>query len=174
MADDQVTPVKQVPQVTPVSGIGGGFSDLANFQAMYANKGKFTDQLDDIVKAMQSVSGSPEKEPVSMESGGGIPEIIKEIPVSVEIEKKPELSGYIENVEKAAENIHPVIDDYKNQVLLSSVNPHSVKIKLPLEEDKIEEGLHHKAWEAIRWLAEWCLRQLKMLKARQIPESASI
>ncbi len=149
-------------QAQPTSG----FSDLANFQAMYANQTKFKNQLDDIAAAMQS-GGHPEREP-QVSSGEKSVELVQEIPTIPELENKPELSGYIDNVEKASELNTSVMDDYTNQVLLGNANPKSVKIKLPLEEPQIEEGMHHKAWEAIRWLAEWCMRQLKIVKAREV------
>lgn len=34
-------------------------------------------------------------------------------------------------------------------------------IKLPLSDDQIELALHAKVMQSIRWLAEWCVRQLK-------------
>ena len=140
---------------------------------MYANKGKFKNQLDEIVKAMQK-SGGVEREPFITKAMEGNPEMVTEILTTPELEKKPELSGYIEKVEKAAELTHPVMDDYTNQVLLGSANPQKVNIKLPLDDVHIEEGLHHKAWEAIRWLAEWCLRQLKIIKSKEVIDIAEV
>lgn len=34
-------------------------------------------------------------------------------------------------------------------------------VTLPLTDDKIATGLGASIWASIRWLAEWCLRQLK-------------
>lgn len=33
--------------------------------------------------------------------------------------------------------------------------------RLPLSDDKIAVGLHARVLESIRWLAEWCVKQLK-------------
>jgi hypothetical protein len=35
-------------------------------------------------------------------------------------------------------------------------------IVLPLSEEEIEEGLHRKVRDSFRWLAEWCLKIVKM------------
>ena len=44
----------------------------------------------------------------------------------------------------------------------SSVSDVAVKsVKLPLTDDQIEEGLHTQILSSFRWLAEWCLRQLR-------------
>ena len=146
---------------------------MDDFQKMYTNKGKFKNQLDEIVIAMQK-SGGVEREPTAANALEGKTEMVSEVITTPELEKKPELSGYIEKVEKMTELTNPVMDDYTNQILLGSANPQNVKIKLPLAESQIEEGLHHKAWEAIRWLAEWCLRQLKIIKSREVTETAEI
>lgn len=147
---------------------------MDDFQKQYATPGKFKTQLDDIVKAMTSSGGSSlEREPHAAEAPRGKQELVQEVLTEPELEKKPELSGYIEKVEKATELTTPVMDDYTNQVLLASAKP-NVKIKLPLEEAQIEEGLHHKVWEAIRWLAEWCLRQLKIIKAKEVADTTEI
>jgi hypothetical protein len=39
-------------------------------------------------------------------------------------------------------------------------------ITLPLTEEEIEEGLHHKVRDSIRWLAEWCVKIAKMAHGR--------
>ncbi len=97
--------------------------------------------------------GGKEREPVK----------ITEIPTHIEIEKSPETAGYIERVEKQAELKSPVMDDSTGQPLVQSSAPQKPKIKLPLTDGQINEGLHHKIWESIRWLAEWCKRQLEIL-----------
>lgn len=84
------------------------------------------------------------------------------VPTHPEIEKHPEFEGYIEKVEKEAELANPVTDDSTQQVILSAANPQNPKITLPLTDDQIMKGLHHKIWESIRWLAEWCVRQMQL------------
>ena len=107
-------------------------------------------------------------EEITAEFGGKGREPVKigeEIPTHIEHEKHKELitDGYIEKVEKEAQLMIPVRDDNTQKVLLQSSTPQKPKIKLPLSEGQIEEGLHHKIWESIRWLAEWCKRQVEIL-----------
>lgn len=45
----------------------------------------------------------------------------------------------------------PVVDDSQ-----------TVVITLPLTDDQIVVGLHRQIYNSLRWLAEWCVRQLKM------------
>lgn len=92
--------------------------------------------------------------------GEGVP--VVEIPAVPEVEKKLEEEGYIEKVEKEAELAKPVVDDYTQQVLMAPPRQKATPT-LPLTEEEVKEGLHHHVWEAIRWLAEWCVRQIKLL-----------
>lgn len=89
-------------------------------------------------------------------------EKLEVVPTHPEIEKHPEFEGYIEKIEKEAELTNPVRDDATNQVILSSASSQNPKIKLPLTDDQIMTGLHQKIWESIRWLAEWCIRQMQL------------
>ena len=85
---------------------------------------------------------------------------------SPELEKKPELAGYIEDVEKAAEDAPLVVDDYTGQILLNPVSQKPNVITLPLTQAQVQDGLHHQVWESVRWLAEWCVRQVKVLNEK--------
>ena len=89
------------------------------------------------------------------------PKEVVEIPATPEV--GPETEGYMEKVEKEAELAGPVMDDYTQQVLLKPAQQ-ATKVTLPLTDEEIKEGLHHKVWEAIRWLATWCMRQVQKLQ----------
>lgn len=39
--------------------------------------------------------------------------------------------------------------------------PNPPTLKLPIPDEQIEKGLHEKIWNSLRWLAEWCVFQLK-------------
>lgn len=93
-------------------------------------------------------------------------DMVEEVPTSPEIEKKPELAGYVEKVEKATEAITPITDDYTGQVLLKSTTPQNVTVTLPLTEDEVAVGLHQQVFDSLRWLAEWCVRQVHVLHGR--------
>ena len=142
-------------------------SGQADYQQMYKRGGKFKDQLEAIAGTYGGRLGGGGKEMEPMPARVEKPvESVEEIPTSPEIEKKPELSGYIEKVEREAESMKPITDDYTQQVLLKTADPTTSKVILPMTEEEVQVGLHHKVWESIRWLAEWCVRQVKMLGGR--------
>ena len=105
-----------------------------------------------------------EQEPASHHVETVVP--VEEIPSTPEIEPHHEIAGYMEKIEKEAELTQNVTDDYTQQVLLSSSANQNPTIILPLTEDQVKQGLHHKVWEAITWLAVWCFRQVKLLPGR--------
>ena len=84
-----------------------------------------------------------------------------------------EVEGYIERIEKQAESQQPTVPSSTPQPTAAlsdaaamqavSLAPKSAKqtIVLPLDEEGVKKGLHHKIWEAIRWLAEWSVYMIK-------------
>jgi len=101
--------------------------------------------------------------------------VIKEKSGKTSIERKPELripkeiAGWLERIEKGDIYLaKPVIDDQTGQVLVTSPSAQKPKIVLPLTRQKLILGLKQKTTEAIRWLAEWCLRLIKMKPARVV------
>ena len=87
-----------------------------------------------------------------------------------------EVDGYIERVEKQAETKKPagplqpakpsdddlqVSDDGGNVVMQAAQQQKEIKIVLPLDEEEVKDGLHHKIFDAVRWLAEWCVMIIK-------------
>jgi hypothetical protein len=137
-----------------------------DFQAMYNAGGTFKQKLEQVVGGMRR--GGAEAEPSSAEAGAGkAPEAVVEIPTEPEVDKKLEQEGYIEKVEKQEEITNkPIVDDYTQAVLLKSTDPQNTKVILPLTAAEEETGLKMAVWDSLRWMAEWCLRQMKMLKGR--------
>lgn len=136
-----------------------------DFQAMYNAGGGFAKKLEEIAGSFRK--GGVETEPYSAEASRGKPvEVVTEVLTEPEVEKKLEEEGYIERVEKEAETQQVVVDDYTQQILLKPVETQSSKVVLPLTREGVEKGLHEKVWDSIRWLAEWCVRQIKMLAGR--------
>lgn len=88
----------------------------------------------------------------------------KEVPP--EIEEIPEIPPEIERAQPvagaAAQLTQPVTDD-QGQVLVTSAAAQQPQIVLPLTGEEIEEGLHQKVFNSVRWLAEWCLRLVKKM-----------
>lgn len=120
----------------------------------------------DLNPPVVTVGGPGGKETGGVEVKSGADAYITEVPSAPETEKHPELAGIVENVEKKAELPASLVDDYTGEVLLKSANPQNVIVTLPLTEAQVTEGLQHKVSENIRWLAEWCVRQIKLLHGK--------
>ncbi len=155
MADDNKKTVIQPQDDTAQVQTPQQIKQAADFQALYDQGGKFKEQVEAFAKGAGGGEGSADK-PTEMAS---------EVPTAPEVEKKPELAGYME---KAGQEdlAGPIVDDYTGQVLLKPSLPQDVTVTLPLTEDQVEKGLHHQIWDSIRWLAEWCVRQIKMLHGK--------
>lgn len=98
-----------------------------------------------------------------------------------EEQARQEVEGYIERVEKrpeieeedqtgmkkgAADVSMPkqiVGDD--GRVVAEAV-AEEPEIDLPLSEEEVKKGLHHKVMDSIRWLAEWCVYIIKKYPGR--------
>mgnify|MGYP006298259247 CR=1 FL=1 len=82
---------------------------------------------------------------------------------SLEVEPSKELDSLLEKVEKKDLYLSkPVKDDQTGQVLVTSPSAQQQKIVLPLDKNDLSYGLKQKVDDAIRWLAEWCLKLIKM------------
>lgn len=127
-----------------------------DYQAAYNAGGHFKEQL-------EAISKSWRPEPESRRVEERVIKNMEDIPVSPEVSK--EVEGYVEKIEKEAELQQAVTDDY-HQILVGPASSQKPQVKIPLTDDQIQAGLHHKVWEAIRWLAEWCVRQMKMLRLK--------
>ncbi len=122
-----------------------------DFQAMYDAGGHFKEQLEAIAQKTEALAtGEPEVT------------IVTEVATTPEV--GPEVARYVEKVEKEPELNQALADDYVRQVGMVTAAPTEVQVKIPLTSGQIQLGLHRKVWEAIRWLAVWCLRQMKMVK----------
>ena len=90
-----------------------------------------------------------------------------------------EVEGYIERIEKQAETKPPTqgvtgakpatgmgADDAARKAMAVGPKTQKQQIVLPLDEDGVRRGLHHKVWEAIRWLAEWSVYMIKKYPGR--------
>lgn len=87
----------------------------------------------------------------------------------VERPTTPEVPPEVEKVEAVtgAEITlpQPVTDD-SGQPLVSPAAPQQVTVTLPLDDQKIQLGLHYKVVDSFRWLAEWARRLLKLVSGR--------
>jgi len=106
----------------------------------------------------------------------------REIPVlSADELALKEVDGYIEKIEKETEKSAnqsglsqsgmsspaPVVtDDLGKSIMAAAKMSSKPKIVLPLDEEEIKQGLHHKMIDAIRWLAEWSVYIIKKYPGR--------
>lgn len=83
-----------------------------------------------------------------------------------QVDLEPEVEGWLEKVEKEDSQLQqPVADPdvTSGQVLLDNAQQQSgFKAILPLTKDEVDKGLQHKVLDSVRWLAEWCIRMIKM------------
>lgn len=90
-----------------------------------------------------------------------------------------EVEGYIEKIEKRAETKAPtataptptagatqLADDAAKKIIGLAPKLQKQTIVLPLDEEGVKRGLHHKVWDAIRWLAEWSIYMIKKYPGR--------
>ena len=107
--------------------------------------------------------------PASAESSGEAKQEVTPITeYTRQVDLEPEVEGWLEKVEKEDSQLQqPVTDPSSSgssgQVLLDNAQQQSgFKAILPLTKDEVEKGLHHKIIDSVRWLAEWCIRMIKM------------
>lgn len=102
------------------------------------------------------------KERVEVGSGKQEKTPITEYTRKVDLE--PEVEGWLEKMEKEDTSLSQPVTDDKGQTVLEDVKDEKKKFKvvLPLTQDEVKEGLHHKVVDSLRWLAEWCMRMVKI------------
>ncbi len=91
---------------------------------------------------------------------------------SMEIDPPKEVASWLERVEKGDVYLaKPVIDDQTGQPLVTAPSTKQPKIVLPLDKDELVLGLKEKVNDAVKWLAEWCMRVIKMQPERVVFKS---
>ena len=85
-----------------------------------------------------------------------------------QVDLEPEVEGWLEKVEKEDSQLQQPVTDDKGQVVLddSQKQQSGFKAILPLTKDEVNKGLQHKVIDSVRWLAEWCIRMVKMFGNR--------
>lgn len=99
-----------------------------------------------------------EKEVIQKTSETYLTEIGQEQDIPQEIKKVGVIQRQ-ENIE-----IPPDLQNIGLKPTGSAVSlPAKPTLKLPISDEKIEKGLHESIFHSLRWLAEWCLLQLKRM-----------
>ena len=95
----------------------------------------------------------------------------KELADQAHLEKiHSELAPYIEKVEHEPQ----ITADLQAHGVTATPKPASdvitkgPTIVLPLSEAEVEQGLHHKVFDAVKWLAQWCVRIAEIARRRGI------
>lgn len=154
---DDATAKAQKQQRTP---------NLAADQAVTASQQPTTKKQD---YQVQQPSGLKEqKEALGPPLAEGVKIVEKK-----EFEPSEEVAEWMEKVEgKEIELPQPVKDEY-GQILVRAARITKPKIVMPISKKKMKKGLHYKVADSIRWLAEWCLRLIKMFPERIVYKKVS-
>lgn len=112
----------------------------------------------------QSIGGKERVSPTSLEASRGKQEDTPMTEFTRNVDLEPEVEGWLEKVEKEDSQAPQVIKDDKGQVVLDDAAQQNVgfKVVLPMTKDEVEKGMQHKVLDSARWLAEWCIRMVKM------------
>lgn len=84
------------------------------------------------------------------------------------VEKQPEIAGDVAAYVKPSGSIdmpQMTPTDFGQQVM-QQASAQTQTITLPLTEEKIRQGLHHRVFDAIRWAAETCIYLIKKYPGR--------
>ena len=85
------------------------------------------------------------------------------------VELEPEVESWLEKLEKEEQQLQQPVTDDQGQVILDDVDDKKeskFKVVLPMTKEEMEKGLHHKVMDSVRWLAEWCVRMIKMFHGK--------
>lgn len=104
-----------------------------------------------------------------------------ERPITPEVVTQPvEQTGYVEKVERQTETQQPAnvqppkpqipsdnqVKDMGKIVSAQFAVHTKPNIVLPMNQQEITEGLHHRIWEGVRWASEWCVMMIKKYPGR--------
>lgn len=90
------------------------------------------------------------------------------------VDLEPEVESWLEKIEKEDTSLSkPVIDPGDDPVTTSQVvlediqgDQDKFKVVLPLTKEEVDKGIHSQVIESARWLAEWCLKMIKMFQGK--------
>lgn len=107
-------------------------------------------------------AGAKEEELVSEV---GVPERVPIVEMREPRELPEEVAGWLERTERddVAEP-QPIV--HEGRTVVGPAAPQDVEVTLPLTEEEMKKGLHHKIVESITWLARWCKRLFDKYKGK--------
>jgi hypothetical protein len=106
-----------------------------------------------------------DKERVEVRAGyADLAERVPLVELREQHEFEPEVEGWLSKVEQGHEVTlsEPVM--HEGEVLVAEPNAQGMqdKLVLPLTQNQVQQGLHVKVVSSARWLAEWCVRIIKI------------
>ena len=109
----------------------------------------------------QNYSGGRNKEGLS-----GNQEVTPITEFTKQVDLEPEVEGWLEKIEKEDAFLNqPVMDGKSKKPVLDNSKPSAkkkFKIILPMTKQEVETGLKATVKNSARWLAEWCVRMIKI------------
>lgn len=165
-APTSLVPFPPIPESNRIA-TNQAFSSAADHLIVQANLAQT--QKPPISAPPPSPASGPHKEaaPISHQE---MPPIIPETAQLIEVrEAEPlpeEVEGWLQKLDQEGD-IHldkPITHD--GEILLADTEAQVVKEKivLPLSQTGVQRGLSQKVTDSARWLAEWCIRLIKMMK----------
>lgn len=112
------------------------------------------------VQAPKQQSGSPGSINKELGPAPKSEPVIREKSDHVELSKETESIGM--RVHKDQIQVAKELQDIGvYETGTSAKMPTNPRVKLPIPDTEVEKGLHQKIYSSVRWLAEWCIFQLK-------------
>lgn len=93
-----------------------------------------------------------------------IPEKHKVVERPTEPDLSAEVREHVETMPGEEVSLPQPVTDDTGAVIVDTPAPQQVTVTLPLTDDQIGAGLTAKVTASVRWLAEWCLRLLKIMR----------
>jgi hypothetical protein len=95
------------------------------------------------------------------------PQLIEAVPYMEKIEKQYEIKQPNDSSQlQAMSPLGKQTGDMGKVVSAQFAVQKKPNIVLPLDQKEVVEGLHHRVWEGIRWLSEWCIMMIKKYPGR--------
>ena len=104
-----------------------------------------------------------------VDAGVGKQEVTPMTEYTRKVDLEPEVESWLEKLEKEDAALQQPVTDDKGQVVLDDVDDkkkNKFKVVLPLTKEDVDKGLHRKVLDSVRWLAEWCVRMMKMFSGK--------
>jgi hypothetical protein len=132
-----------------------------------------TKKTDELVKNGSGVS-KERGEGKSFDKVQGKQEVTPMTEYTRKVDLEPEVESWLEKLEKEDTSLsQPVVDPgddpaVAGQVVLEDIEGDKDKFKvvLPLTKEEVDKKLHGKVVESARWLAEWCIKMIKMFHGK--------